>query len=116
MARRKWTIRLQCKDPNCKEWTFYEYDTRREMVESYSFRHRNEWTCVRHSHVDDVLTQERTKVVWESAPSRQEGFGTFFGKGSGLIIGTGYYAEAKDFPVGTKIRITVEAILPEEPQ
>lgn len=110
--KRGYTLVCNCTEPGCHEKAVYRFDTRKGYSEAYALKYRSEYKCVRHSMGNGVLTPTNQKTEWISEPLRQEDYGRFFG-GHGLIVGHGYYALANDFPVGTTIRITCEAILPE---
>jgi hypothetical protein len=58
-----------------------------------------------------VITPERPRVEWTSEPVAERSYGKFAG-GDGVLISRAYYAEVKDFPVGTVFKITCEAIMP----
>jgi len=60
---------------------------------------------------------QKLKVEWISSPSKPldtnptdpyRSWG-----GHGVMISQAYYAAAKDFPTGTRIKITTEILLPE---
>lgn len=111
MARSKPTVTLRCAEPGCREYTFYEYANKRERDEAAD---RNRvWRCVRHSMPDRVLTMERRRVEWTSGENVELSHGRYWGGKSGLIANEAVYAAAREFPVGTRIRITAEVILPE---
>ena len=110
--KREYTLRCQCTEPGCKEVAIYYYGTRKELSESTALKYRSEYKCVRHTKGSGVIMPDNRKTEWFSEPSRQESYGRFFG-GHGVIIGNGYYASANDFPVGTRIKVTCEAILPD---
>lgn len=113
MARRKSRLQLSCEEPGCKEFSFWEFGSDRAMFESDEYqRHkikRQKFFCIKHEDRDRVLSPTRLRVEWVSDPVREEPYGKFFGN-HGVIIGTGYYAQAEDFPVGTRVKITAEII------
>lgn len=109
--KRPWTLTVKCTEPGCAEVARYNYDTKRDMVDSFERRHSATYKCVLHSNPGRNLSMERKFVEWVSPPSRQESFGRFWGN-SGVFIHGAFYAKAEDFPVGTKIRITCEALPP----
>lgn len=111
MGARKSTVTVSCKEPGCHESAFYEFDSQKDRHE-FTARYKA-WQCVRHSMKDRVVTPERTRVEWTSQAVRQESYGKFSGHHGILIGGSAYYAEMKDFPVGTIFKITCEAIMPE---
>lgn len=109
MKRRPlWRV-LPCAEPGCREVGRYEYDTRRDYDKAV--RENRSYICSRHSMKSRVLTMDCLRAEWLSAPNREESYGRFFGN-SGLIINEACYAKADEFPVGTRIKITSEVILP----
>lgn len=113
--RRPITRRLHCSVAGCQEWSFREYDNRRDYLKGEA-RDR-EWKCQRHTGI--LLLPEFTSGEWISDPNGPSKAypdiprtTLFFGH-SGLVFAGPMKAYAKDFPVGTRIRITMEAILPQ---
>lgn len=113
--KREWPLRVPCTEPGCIEAANYRYDTKRDMLESFELKHRATYKCLRHSKGSGVLTMANTKVEWTSDASRQESYGRFFSS-SGVIVGHGYYVAAKDFPAGTRVKITCEVLIPPDQQ
>lgn len=116
MRRRKPSRTLGCTEPGCRETARYEYDNQREYVEAVRKNHT--YTCCRHSKGAGVLSMDRLKVEWTSEPSKPLAVNPAdpyrsWGH-SGVLIGHGYYAEGCDFPTGTRLKITVEVLLPME--
>ena len=111
--KREWPLRVPCTEPGCTEAANYRYGTKRDLLESFELKHRATYKCLRHSKGSGVMTTVNTRVEWTSEPSRQEPYGRFFGS-SGLIVGNGYYVHAKDFPAGTRVKITCEVLLPDQ--
>lgn len=110
--KRSWYLTANCTYPGCTEFSRYQYDTKKEMLNSFTHKHLKTYTCLRHSKLHHVLTLDQLKVEWVSESSTEKYNRKYFGN-SGLITSTGYYADANDFPIGTKIKITCEVILPE---
>lgn len=110
MRRPKPTYTVRCATAGCGESSIYEFDSQREKSKSEVVG--KPWFCVRHSMPDRVLSPERLRVEWMSEPNEQRDYGRFFGS-SGLIVNTAFYAAAKDFPIGTRVRVTCEVLLPE---
>lgn len=111
--KRKWPLRVPCTHPGCTDVARYEYDTRRDLEASWELKNRATYKCSRHSNTARVLSMQNLRTEWISAPNRQEPYGRFIGS-SGVLIGHGYYMEAKDFPVGARLKITCEVLLPED--
>ena len=112
--RRKWPLSVPCTHAGCTHVARYEYDTRRDLETSWELKNRATSKCSRHSDLSRVLTMENLRTEWTSEPNRQETYGRFMGN-NGVLIGHGYYMEAKEFPVGTRLRITCEVLLPNNP-
>lgn len=123
MKRRPYFRSIPCSYPGCKEVARYQHDTLREYQESYRRDPHKIFTCCRHN-ATTVLSVTSLRSEWISEPSKpldrinrytglpsvDDGYRSW---GShGVLIGPGYYAEGKDFPTGTRIRITAEVFLP----
>lgn len=111
MARMRLS-RFQCGHPDCREVVQYEYANRTEAASLFQRYGQGRWLCVRHSQPDEVLSPTNLIRVGEQV-SREEPYGRYWGH-SGFVFGPGFKAFAKDFPPGTKLRVTAEIILPEE--
>lgn len=119
-ARRVWTWTRHCAHPGCTERARYEYERQRDMLDSQR-RTKGEYLCSRHTRPAEVLSPTNTKRVTEVTARR----GTadypllkdlYWGPplGNGFAHGLGWKAWADDFPEGTRIRVTVEVLLPEK--
>jgi hypothetical protein len=121
MRRQPYPLTLRCAHEGCKEYARYEFDYRRAYAESFEMRHYvkggKPWLCVRHSHGSGVLTPENLRTEWTSPASKpldghpQDPYRSF--GSSGVLMGPGFYVNGSDFPTGTRIRVTAEAVLPE---
>ncbi len=114
MSKRVIFRRLACASKPCPEFGYWEFANQREYLD-HAKRVR-EWRCLRHDHPEKVLSLENPRREWISEPAaRSERFpdlpDLFFGS-HGFLHGDGYYAYAKDFPAGTRIRVTAEVLLP----
>ena len=112
----KYAVRAECGEPGCREVAHYEADTRKEQRQLYEKYGNKQWRCIRHSRPLENLSLENPKTVSESASTelfseRGESLGLYWNK-FGFMSGPGFRAWAKDFPVGTTIRVTAEIILP----
>lgn len=116
MARREYPLRFECSHPGCRESVTYRYSTRRDLETSFELKHyRNGgWKCTRHYAPNEVLGAENLETRWETTAKESEHGGVYFGH-SGLVIGPGFKAFAKDFPVGTKLIVTTRIELPHQP-
>ena len=112
--RRERILLCPCTEPGCTDVARYSYASLRELNESFELLHRATRKCVRHTKGRSVLSPANTRSEWTSEPLAEKSYGKFIG-GQGVIIGPGHYVEAKDFPVGTRVRITCEVLLPEQP-
>ena len=110
--------RFECEHIGCSEVANYSYSTRAEQTESYKRHHKTPWRCVRHSQPHEVLSESNPVRISEIVSKRlftESGadIGLYFGK-FGFMSGLGFKVFAKDFPEGTKLRVTAEIIMPTE--
>lgn len=114
-SRRPITRSVKCEEPTCHDYARYEYDNQREYAEAV--RRNRKYRCSRHALGRTVLSPTTLRSEWISEPSKPlkdypsdpyRSFGS-----CGVLIGPNYYAEGRDFPIGTRIKITVEVLLPE---
>lgn len=110
MSRRETPVRLKCGHDGCTEFGYYRCDTRREAAELQKRYWPDKWRCTRHTRPDEVLSAERPKRTTEMV-LREEAHGKYWGS-NGFVYGPGFKAWGKDFPAGTILRVTAEAILP----
>ena len=110
------TRRLHCLVDGCQEGSIREYDTRRDYYQGE--KRDREWKCSRHTGV--LLLPESPLGEWISDPNGpSERYPNlpittlFFGR-SGLVFAGPLKAFSIDFPVGTRSRITMEAIIPRD--
>ena len=113
-SRRTHSRVVYCTEPGCKDFARYQYDTRKDYDEAV--KKNRSWTCLRHS--SRLLTPTNTKDEWISDPSGpSEKYphltGRWFGSWAS-IHAEDMRAEAVDFPDGTRIKITMEVILPDQ--
>lgn len=126
MAGRRRTYSRPCTTPGCRQTSNIEYTVRADL-EGVS----KTWTCRHHSRPNETLSptnRETTAVLtlhpsyvnsdWRDEPPRLVGY--FWGpedaeKGHhGIVSGPGFWAEAKNFPPGTRLTVTTRIELPEE--
>jgi len=105
------TYRAKCGHEGCTEYANFTADTRAEYGLLDRHHGYGRWRCVRHTQPDDVLSTTNRVRVWEDT-SDQRPHGRFFSN-AGFISGPGFKVFAKDFPPGTRLRVTAEIILPE---
>ena len=119
-SRAKPSRRLQCAHEGCGEVSLWTFDNRAEQTRH--FQRVTEWRCARHSKPDEVLSLERRIIQFTCPPSetgytevgfdrRRVATGVYWGN-TGFLSGPGFRAWTDDFPVGTRIRVTAEVILP----
>lgn len=108
--RRVYSSRFQCGHPGCPELAFFESPTRADQANISKRYHPDKWRCTRHTSPDEVLSPDSLRRTAEIV-SRETAGGRYFGS-FGLVTGPGFKIFAKDFPVGTTLRVTAEAILP----
>lgn len=141
MARRPVTSRVNCAKPGCPKMAHFEYDSQRERAESEKRRKDHPWFCYRHSHEDEVLSAtnpvretvltvsrrrnsryERDLAEYEAGVARRSAFARrpqqfhddvlWQEASSGLVSGPGFRAIAEDFPVGTRLIVSVRVEFP----
>jgi hypothetical protein len=123
---RRRTYARRCSHTGCPEISTIEYTARRDL-EGVS----KTWTCRHHSKPNEILspTNRETEAVLTLHPSYINSYregepprlvGHFWGpedaeKGShGIVSGPGFWAEAKNFPPGTRLIVTARIELPDE--
>jgi hypothetical protein len=110
MPKRYATARFKCGHEGCNEYALYYADDRQHYLELQNRYGGGKWKCTRHPKPDELLSIYSTVRVKEQTV-RKTRRGQFWDH-SGFIFGPGFRAFARDFPVGTKIRVTAEIILP----
>ena len=121
MGRRSVYIRIPCAHEGCKETSRWCFDSRTAYLRSFEFKHYGQgnkpYYCCKHNPKHTLLSPEVRKSEWISPTSApHEGCAAtdrFFG-GCGIVHGPGFWADAEDFPIGTRIKVTAEVILPDE--
>lgn len=109
--RRPLSYRVKCGHEGCAEIAFYAPHNRKEYADLDRMYGNGRWRCTRHTQPNEVLGPEDRIKTFE-IESRQEPYGLYFGN-FGFLSGPGFKVWAKDFPVGTKIKVTAEVILPD---
>lgn len=107
---RKLPLRVHCGHAGCTEVAFYEAYNRKEYSDLCQRYGQGRWKCLRHTRMNENLSVDDRVKTFE-IESREESYGKYFGN-FGILTGPGFKAYASDFPVGTKIRVTAEVILP----
>lgn len=126
MPRRR-THRQTCTHTGCHAYRDIEYTARRDL-DTIS----RTWKCTKHDKPDEYLTpdnQEQT-VILELHPKYRTGYdgkptllGNYWGPEGepgkahhGVESGPGFWADAKNFPPGTRLLVTARIELPAEQQ
>lgn len=113
MARVR-TIRLPCTFPGC---TYVGWTEAENAADEMDARKRaRTWRCVRH-HKDglDVLRPE-CRLLSTVLVNAEEPYGLFWREegtergGGGFIHGPGFKVFSKDWPAGTRLRVTAEVL------
>ena len=92
------------------------------MASSRHYKRVNTWRCSRHDRPNEVLSIQNQKIESITQPSqtgytevgyerRRVATGVYWGH-TGFLYGPGFKAWAADFPVGTRLKVTAEIILP----
>lgn len=137
MPRREYKLTLPCTSgTGCRDSLTYRYDTQREYADSARHYRDHPWKCSRHANPAGWLrpgNEEATGIMTAvRVPVRDRGpdgkfrdvpgkfldglFWHLEGKsaGSSLCHGPGFFADARDFPEGTRLVVTARIITPEE--
>lgn len=122
----KYTQTFYCAGEGCSEHVTYGYDTKTDRRESASRLAKDPYRCPKHgSRADEYMTpgnpvRERIFTVTESEPDHRgritpgwAGDGPFKHQQTLSGLGLGFHAAAREFPPGTRLVITAQAILPE---
>ncbi len=122
MSSRKVHIQKPCAHTGCDRPARWVFNSNAEYLRSHEFRvyekERQPYLCAKHSRGAGILSPTNLKTVWISPPSRPlenhpsnpyRSFGS-----AGIIFGEGFCAEGCDFPIGTRIKVTAEVLLPPE--
>jgi hypothetical protein len=114
MPRVKGTVWATCTFDGCNERGFTEYDGAADRTKAEQWRLR--WRCVRHSKDgEDVLTPDR-RTLSTVLVNAEESYGLFWRPegadigGSGFTFGPGFKVFSKDWPAGTRLRVTAEIV------
>lgn len=124
MPRRRYTHRAPCV-PGCSKLGFFEYSTQREYAAHQTSLRTRPWRCTRHTAPDEVLSTENLSRTLTLVATPGEGIlsDELFWKAegadrldSGFVHGPGFKAYASDFPVGTRLTVTVHVQPPDDEQ
>lgn len=111
MSRRGYTLRWTCAHEGCREQYYSVVDYKADYQAAWKRQSEKPWRCLRHDGRGDVLsptnTCVRTEVPMTVMYHRQ------FWDRHGFVHGPGFKAWADDFPEGTTLIVTAEAVLPE---
>ena len=113
MARREWPLQFPCAHEGCTERSNWRYQTRRDLMESFELKHysNGRWRCIRHSNPEQVLSP--SNLATRAEVESEEKHGKLFFGSWGFVSGLGFKVFADDFPVGTKLVVTAEIVLPD---
>ena len=116
--KRTYDIKKYCYHHDCKEWTVYTYNTKKEYDKACKRHHNKDWFCLRHSSPNEILSSTNNKTC-EILICKQLDHGKYWQRiensgtekcQSGFQSGNGYKAWADDFPEGTILKITAEIL------
>ena len=114
----KRTVSVQCGHKGCKEWAHYEADNKKNESRLYAKYGGGKYRCNRHTRMEEILSTEnlKTEKTYISGKSKTypELKELYWTGGCGVAYGPGFKAYAGDFPIGTKIIVTAELIIPGE--
>lgn len=112
MARRSISGRWKCGHEGCGEWSLHQYANQREYIAGERLHGGGKWRCVRHTKPEEVVSVENSRRETVLTVVEFE-YGKFWNGTRGVVHGDGYNAYAADFPVGTRLKVTVELLPPE---
>lgn len=112
--RREYSHLVSCTTPFCPEFARYVYDNYKDYKDAIN--KNRPYTCLRHAN--RMLSLSNLRAEWISDPSGPSVKfpnlkGRWFGNGFASVNAADIRAEAVDFPDGTRIKITMEVILPD---
>lgn len=105
-------VRFNCGHEGCGEFARYEAYDQRDRTRLHQSYGNGKYRCVRHDQPDRVLSAENRVKTYE-CETYDLPHGRYWTNDSGFIFGPGFKGFASDFPVGTKLRVTAEIVLPE---
>lgn len=125
MGRREYPQRITCAGSGCRETITYRHEFRRDYDAGVRDQQQRPWKCTRCRDEPAWLrpgneATERAVTATAGPPRGGRDPGLYWredGKGfsgSGLAHGIGYFADANDFPEGTRLIVTTQIALPEE--
>lgn len=113
--RPKITARFTCIEDGCSEISIFECENQRERKEICE-HNQGKWKCLKHSDPGEWLSVDNMKTEEILVAGKSKKFpgleGLFWSEGSGFVYGSGYRAQADEFPEGTKLIVTAEIVLP----
>jgi hypothetical protein len=122
MSRKKIYIRKACAHAGCDKGANWTFDSRTAYLKSFEFQRyekdREPYLCAKHSKGNGVLSPSNLFSEWISEPSKpmekhpENPYRSFGSRG--IIFGEGFCAEGCDFPIGTRIKVTAEVLLPQQ--
>lgn len=118
MGRRKHYMDDQCKHDGCTKRSLNLFDRSDDYNAERKRRNKHPWACLRHTQPDETMGTDNRLRVFEAVAQRSVRYPEldelFWGDGSGFVPGPGFRAWARDFPPGTRLRVTAEILLPDE--
>ena len=123
MPRRQYKTTFTCAEPGCREAETYTHDTRRDEESMRDLRRQIPFRCVRHKNPERYMkpgneTVRRVLVATartEPLPGHKPHLSWVpenGESGSSIASGPGFYADANEFPEGTRLVVTVQAEIP----
>jgi hypothetical protein len=112
---REYTDRYKCTEPGCSEFSFYKFDTRRDLIKHQERVPHNTYKCLRHTNTHEVLSADNPVRTVEYKNHATD-HGLFFGIDKpmlGFFSGPGFKVYAAELPAGAVVRVTAELILPD---
>lgn len=123
MPKRQYRSRFNCAEPGCREVETYTHDFRRDEESMRELRRQIPFRCVRHKNPERYMKpgNEATRHVLvatariEPLPGHKPHLSWVpedGSSGSSLASGPGFYADANEFPEGSRLVIETHVEMP----
>lgn len=124
------THTITCHTDGCRKTTSFAYDSQREAKELLRTHYYTTWKCPRHSNPERYLTQDNpanqvvlvaTDGYYTNYKGEEKRTGRYWypqgattGSGNAVEFSAAHYADAENFPPGTRLVITAYTETPEQ--
>lgn len=109
---------VHCSQEGCHEFKSYACHSRKEYLETVKEYRTKKWYCSRHRPENLQPTSEPRHVYINCIHPDATKYprikdSHIWSDGSGYTFGPGFNAHAEDFPIGTRLHITIAVEIPE---